>query len=80
MGRDQLDVAARIVAAGAGLRLDPGSAPDAIARAVREALSRPSYAAAARRVAAVMAEERREDRAVAEIEGLLAARPMALAA
>jgi len=80
MGRDQLDIAARVVAAGAGVRLEPGSAPERIARAVRSVLDAPGYAAGAARVAAVMASERRQDRAVAEIEALLSSRPAAVAA
>ena len=74
MGRDQLEVAARVVALGAGVRLRPGASPAAIARAVRTVLEDPSYRSAARRMAETLAQEARTDRAVAELEGL-AARP-----
>ncbi len=73
LGRDQLDVAQRVVSAGAGLRLDSSSEPEAIAAAVRALLGDPAFAGAAGRVASVMAAEAREDRAVAELEALVAA-------
>jgi MGT family glycosyltransferase len=71
MGRDQLDVAARVVHAGAGLRLDAESPPQEIAAAVRKVLRNGEYRQAAQRVAAVIAEETATDLAVAEIESLL---------
>jgi MGT family glycosyltransferase len=74
LGRDQHDVAQRVVSAGAGLRLDASSSPERIAAAVRTALEEPEYARAARRVAGVMAAERREDRAVAALESLVLSR------
>ena len=70
MSRDQLEVAARVVALGAGVRLRPGASSAAIARAVRTVLEDPSYRAAARRMARTLAEEARTDRAVAELEDL----------
>lgn len=72
MGRDQLDVAARVVHAGAGRRLDPASPPDTIATAVAEVLDDPTYRAAAGRIASVIAEETSSDLAVAEIESVVA--------
>jgi MGT family glycosyltransferase len=72
MGRDQLEVAARVVALGAGVRLRPAASPAAIARAVRTVLEDPSYRSAARRMAATLAQEARTDRAVAELEALAA--------
>ena len=74
MGRDQLDVAARVVHRGAGVRLDATAQPHAVAAALRDVLAEPSYREAAQRIAAAIAEETAEDRAVAEIESLLAAR------
>jgi MGT family glycosyltransferase len=68
MGRDQLDVAARVVHRGAGVRLDPSAEPEAIAAALREVLSEPGYRDAAEGIAAVIAEEIATDRAVEEIE------------
>ena len=74
MGRDQLDVAARVVHAGAGVRLDQAAAPDEIASAARTVSSRDdSYRDAAERIAAAIAEETATDLAVEEIEAVLAA-------
>ena len=73
MGRDQLDNAARLEVAHAGIRVKPGARPARIAAAVRSVLETPGYAAGARRVADAIADELRSDRAVAEIEAL--ARP-----
>ena len=73
MGRDQLDVAARVVHAGAGVRLDQAAPPDEIASAARRVLADDSYRAAAERIAAAIAEETASDIAVEEIEAVLAA-------
>ena len=70
MGRDQLDVAARVVHAGAGVRLDRDAAPEQIADAARTVLADPAFRAAAERIAAVVAEETATDLAVAEIEAV----------
>jgi UDP:flavonoid glycosyltransferase YjiC (YdhE family) len=75
MGRDQLDVAARVVRAGAGLRLESSAAPDEIAAAANRVLADGSYRHAAERIAAAIAEETATDLAVAEIEAVLAAAP-----
>lgn len=72
LGRDQHDVTARVVHAGAGLKAGKDASPQRIARAVRAVLDEPGYAAAARRLAAAIADERREDRAVAELEAVAA--------
>jgi UDP:flavonoid glycosyltransferase YjiC (YdhE family) len=80
MGRDQLDVAARVVHRGAGVRLDPSAEPAAIAAALHEVLAEPGYREAAERIAAAIATETAHDRAVEEIEALIAERaPRALA-
>ena len=71
MGRDQNDVAARVVAAGAGVRLRPGSRAGKIAAAIQEVLGDPAYASAAGRMAESIASDVDPDRAVAEIEALL---------
>jgi MGT family glycosyltransferase len=70
MSRDQLEIAARVVALGAGVRLRPGASPAAIARAVRTVLDDPSYRREAQRMARILAEEARTDRAVAELEAI----------
>jgi MGT family glycosyltransferase len=70
LGRDQLDNAARVEWHGAGLRLKPNAEADAVASAVRRVIEEPSFAAGAQRMAAAIAEDLREDRAVAELEEL----------
>jgi MGT family glycosyltransferase len=80
MGRDQLDIAARVVHRGAGVRLDASAAPGEIAAATATVLEEPRYREAADRIAAVISEELADDRAVAEIEALIedrAAQPTA---
>jgi MGT family glycosyltransferase len=73
MGRDQLDVAARVVHRGAGVRLDATAEPREIEAAVEKVLGEPRYREAARRIAAAIAVETADDLAVAEIESLLCA-------
>jgi MGT family glycosyltransferase len=50
MGRDQNDTAARVVFAGAGVRLEPSASAQRIEAAVRRVLEDPSYRAAAGRL------------------------------
>ena len=76
MGRDQFDIAARVVHRGAGIRLDAAASPSSIAAALRNVLDDPGYREAARRIAGAIAEETAEDRAVAEIEALVAERAL----
>lgn len=68
MGRDQDDTAARVVHAGAGLRLRPSASVKTIARAVQRVLADESFRASARRLRDAMAEERRSVNVVAELE------------
>lgn len=75
MGRDQLDIAARVVYTGAGIRLEQRAEPAEIAAAVEHVLGEASYREAAERIATVIAEETLTDRAVAEIEAVLASAP-----
>ncbi len=56
-GRDQNDNATRVVARGAGLRLDAAAATEEIRSAVRRLLAEPGFAAAARRLGARVAED-----------------------
>jgi MGT family glycosyltransferase len=72
MGRDQLDIAARVVHAGAGVRLEQTAAPAEIASAVEHVLGEASYRDAAGRIATAIAEETATDWAVEEIESVLA--------
>ena len=71
MGADQADVAARLEATGAGLRIRPGSSPRAISRAVRRMLDDDSFRRHAQRMAATLEAESVDDRAVAELEELV---------
>ena len=75
LGRDQLDNAARVQHHGAGLRLKLKAKPEAIARAVRRVLDEPSFAADAERLAAAIAAETAQDRAVEELEELAGRSP-----
>jgi len=72
LGRDQLDNAARVAHHGAGLRLKPNAAQEAIAAAVRRVIEEPSFAQNARRLADAIAVETAEDRAALELEALAA--------
>jgi MGT family glycosyltransferase len=78
-GRDQPDTAARVAAAGAGIRLSPKADADAIRAAVAAVLAEERYAAAARALAVEIAADLREDLALAELEAL-AREPAAVAA
>jgi MGT family glycosyltransferase len=71
MGRDQGDVAARVVWRGAGVRVSRSAKPDALRAAVVEVLGHDRYRAAAQTVAAGIAQERGTTRAVQELEALL---------
>ena len=74
IGRDQPDVAARVVASGAGLRLRPGSSSGKIAAAVGRVVNEPAFSAAASRMADAIRRDIAEDRAVAELEALVSDR------
>jgi UDP:flavonoid glycosyltransferase YjiC (YdhE family) len=79
MGRDQNDTVARVVHAGAGVRLKPSASGERIEAAVRRVLDRPSYRQAAVRLQqAILAREGCVD-PIAVIERL-AARSTAAAA
>jgi UDP:flavonoid glycosyltransferase YjiC (YdhE family) len=68
MGRDQDDTAARVVHAGAGLRLKPRSSAEAIARAVTQVLQDDRFRSNARRLGDAIADELRNVDVVAELE------------
>jgi UDP:flavonoid glycosyltransferase YjiC (YdhE family) len=70
MGRDQLDVAARLVHAGAGRRLPPGADEAKIAAVVRDALADHTLTVNAGRLGQAIRDEVAADRAVAELEAL----------
>ncbi len=74
MGRDQLDVAARVVHAGAGLRLRPGVKPAAIRAAVERVMYDPRFHTAARQLGARMTADAAAHQGIVELEALAAAR------
>jgi UDP:flavonoid glycosyltransferase YjiC (YdhE family) len=64
-----------VVHAGAGVRLEHTAAPAEIASAAEQVLGEASYREAAERIAMTIAEETATDRAVEEIEAVLASTP-----
>lgn len=70
MGRDQADVAARVVWRGAGLSMSSGSKPGALREAVTRMIDEPQFRDGARRIAEAMAREDGALLAVAELEAL----------
>lgn len=70
MGRDQGDNAARVVAAGAGVKLKKKADPSKIRSAVETVLAEPSCRDAARRLAAAIAEGEGDTDPVVTIDGL----------
>ena len=74
MGRDQFDVAARVVHAGAGLRLRSGVKPAAIRAAVERVMHDPSFHTEARRLGARMTADAAAHQGIFELEALAAAR------
>jgi UDP:flavonoid glycosyltransferase YjiC (YdhE family) len=71
-GRDQKDNGARVEVAGAGLSLSLNASPRRIAIAVRRVLEEPGLREGARRMAAIIGRDVKEDRAVVEMEALTA--------
>jgi MGT family glycosyltransferase len=70
MGRDQLDVAARVVHCGAGVRLRPGAKPDAIRSAVERVIRDPGFRTAAQRIGASITADAAAQRGLDELEAL----------
>jgi MGT family glycosyltransferase len=77
LGRDQPDNAGRVVHAGAGIRLRKNAAAGALRAAVGRVIEDPIYRAAARQMAARLASERDDSRAIAELEQVAARGPAA---
>jgi UDP:flavonoid glycosyltransferase YjiC (YdhE family) len=72
MGRDQRDNTVRALRLGVGVRVSRSASPEVLAGAVRRVLDEPAYGEAARRFAAVLAEEARtRPRAADRAEALL---------
>jgi MGT family glycosyltransferase len=70
MGRDQNDVAARVVARGAGLRLSPKASIPALRREIQHVLDEPGFREQARLLAQAIAEETRRPLAAEALEEL----------
>ncbi len=70
LGRDQYDVAARVVACGAGTKLRRTAGAAAIERSITEALENARYREAAGRLSAAISKETEQDLAVRELEAL----------
>ncbi|NMI02039.1 glycosyltransferase [Pseudonocardia acidicola] len=70
LGRDQPNNAARIVAAGTGLRLKPTAKPAAIAAALHRLLDEPSFTQRARHLAGRITADAHSTTALTELEGL----------
>ena len=80
MGRDQNDTAARVVHAGAGLRLSPDSAAPRIAKAAARLLAEPAFREGAQRLARAIATREGQSDAVELLEGLAGERRASAAA
>jgi MGT family glycosyltransferase len=70
MGRDQLDVAARVIYSGAGVRLRSSAKPDAIRAAVERLIREPSFRTAAVRIGANITADAAARRGLDELEAL----------
>lgn len=77
MGRDQNETAARLVHHGAGVRLKPTAPAEAIRAAVGRVLDEPDHRAGARRLAAAIATGSGCVDPIAELEAMVARRPVA---
>jgi MGT family glycosyltransferase len=75
LGRDQPDNAARVVYAGAGVRLRKNASARALRAAVARVIEHPRYRAGAARMASRLAAERDANIAVDELERVAAAAP-----
>ncbi len=75
LGRDQPDNAARVVYAGAGVRLRKNASARALRAAVARVIEDPRYRAGAARMASRLADERDTNLAVEELERVAAAAP-----
>jgi MGT family glycosyltransferase len=76
LGRDQPDNAARVLHAGAGLRVSKKAGVPALRDAIARVLDEPDYRAAARRMAATLAAERDENLVVDELERAALSHPV----
>jgi len=70
LGRDQKDNGARVEVADAGLSLPQNASPARIAVTIRRVLEEPGFREGARRMAAIIGRDIKEDRAIVEMEAL----------
>jgi MGT family glycosyltransferase len=70
MGRDQHDVAARVIHRGAGVRLRASARPDAIRSAVARVMREPAFRTAAERIGASITADATAQRGLVELEAL----------
>jgi UDP:flavonoid glycosyltransferase YjiC (YdhE family) len=70
LGRDQYDVAARVVWRGAGVKLSSKATTSALKRAIVTVLENESFRNASQRIAQAISLETAEDKAVRELEAL----------
>ena len=70
MGRDQPDIAARVVHHGVGLRLSPKTSTAAVRKSITRLLEDPRFRERAEQFSGAIAEEVRRDHAVRELEAL----------
>jgi UDP:flavonoid glycosyltransferase YjiC (YdhE family) len=75
MGRDQNDVAARVVARGAGLRLSQKASIPALRHAIQQVLDEPGFRAQADHLAQTIAEETRRPLAADALKEPKSSRP-----
>lgn len=70
MGRDQGEVAARVVWRGAGVRISRNAPPSVLRAAIMQVLEQQHYRDAVRAIAAAISEENRTNRDAEELEEL----------
>lgn len=74
MGRDQNDIAARVVYHGAGVRVAPSASMECFARAVESVLAKPCYGRGAKWLGEAIRRDAADSTAIAELERLAATR------
>ena len=74
LGRDQYDVAARVVWRGAGVKLSSKATTSALKRVIATVLENESFRDASQRIAQAISRETAEDKAVRELEALASRR------
>ena len=75
MGRDQNDIAARVVYHGAGVRLTPAASAQQFSHAITKVLKNPNFRSGARRLGQAIRRDARRSTAIAELELLAGCKP-----